>query len=145
VLQDAAVATDNSIWRSAMLRLQAVREFVAIKLATTVGGSRVIEDRATEVVQARSLKQSTTDVRRLARLLDAIAAQLTESERDRFALQLMDATRSKDVKSYQIVLDWALTAAVRKRPQIVSQIAEYQRLHAAGELKEEGAVTEAAG
>ncbi len=123
-----------------MIKIQSVREMLGVKMA----GPRVLEKKAFEEERSRVLTEGGADLRLLSALLESIPGTLTPSERDRFALQLMDATRSNSPeKVRETVLNWAETARVREHPSIVRQIADYRARYAAGEFDEEGTAAKA--
>ncbi|HEV8653504.1 MAG TPA: hypothetical protein VG276_29930 [Actinomycetes bacterium] len=78
---------------------------------------------------------TTEEIDQLARALDFIGSQLTPQERDRFALELLDATRHGDEQGLRELLTaWLVSIHVSQHPDFRRQFKEYQNLVQSGEL-----------
>ena len=78
---------------------------------------------------------TTEDIDQIARVLDFITSQLTDQERDQFALELLDATRHKDERELRELLTaWFVSVHVSQHPDFRRQFKEYQNLVQSGEL-----------
>ena len=78
---------------------------------------------------------TTENVDQLAHVLDFIRSQLTEHERNQFALEMLAALRGGDEREIRrLLIAWLVSIRVSQHPEFRRQVKEYLNLVESGEL-----------
>ena len=83
------------------------------------------------------MSSATQEINLAGSILDQIKSRLTEGERQRFSLQLLDATRQGTADGYgRVLAPWAITVAMREHPDYQPQLESFRAMEESGALYE---------